>query len=46
MSVKSAGSSGSGATAMLWGGLVTFAGIWFYGYTHRRGAAAAVQTTN
>lgn len=36
----------SGATAMLWGGLVTFAGIWFYGYTHRRGAAAAVQTTN
>lgn len=25
----------SGPTAMLWGGLATFAGIWFYGFTSR-----------
>lgn len=29
----------SGPTAMLWGGLVSFAGIWFYGFISREPAA-------
>lgn len=32
----------SGPTAMFWGGLATFAGIWFYGYASR-GRQAALQ---
>ncbi len=36
----------SGPTAMLWGGLATFAGIWFYGFTSRvPNAAHKVVTT-